>query len=147
VLTVLGAIGYITQQKHKTTPLPSGPILDGTYRVVYDTTKRKDNGAPAPPQPDTDNTSWWAYRSHCGSSIGCVATGTKLDPHNPRVMLAPASTAVLHFADGHWKDTPPRFQNDEPKCLGVDGKVVAGTELPFSRMSAAIRARWFRSLF
>ena len=128
VLTVIGAIGYITQQKHTTTPSPPGAILDGTYRLVYDTTKRTDNGAPVPPQPDTDNTSWWAYRSLCGSSAGCVATGTKLDPHNPQVMLTPAFTAVLHFADGHWQDTPPRFQNDEPKCLGVDGKVVAGTE-------------------
>ncbi len=128
VLTVIGAIGYITQQKHTTTPSPPGAILDGTYRLVYDTTKRTDNGAPVPLQPDTDNTSWWAYRSLCGSSAGCVATGTKLDPHNPQVMLTPAFTAVLHFADGHWQDTPPRFQNDEPKCLGVDGKVVAGTE-------------------
>jgi serine/threonine-protein kinase len=127
-LTVIAAFGYTTQQMHKTTPSPPGAILDGTYRLVYDTTKRTDNGAPAPPQPNTDNTSWWAYRSLCTSSIGCVAIGTKFDPHNPRVMLTPASTAVLHFADGHWKDTPPRFQNDEPKCLGVDGKVVAGTE-------------------
>jgi serine/threonine-protein kinase len=128
LLTVIGAIGYINQQKHKTTPSPPGAILDGTYRLVYDTTKRTDNGAPAPPQPNSDNTSWWSYRSLCRSSTGCVATGTKLDPHNPQVMLTPASTAVLHFADGHWQDTPPRFQNDEPKCLGVDGKVVAGTE-------------------
>jgi serine/threonine-protein kinase len=127
-LTVIGATGYITQQKHKTTPSPPGAVLDGTYRLVYDTTKRTDNGAPAPPQPGTDNTSWWAYRSLCRSSTGCVAIGTKLDSHNPQVMLTPASTAVLHFADGHWQDTPPRFQNDEPKCLGVDGNVVAGTE-------------------
>ena len=127
-LTVIGAIGYITQQKHKATPSPPGAVLDGTYRLVYDTTKRTDNGAPVPPQPDTDNSSWWAYHSLCGSSTGCVATGTKLDPHNPQVMLTPAFTAVLHFADGRWQDTSPRFQNDEPKCLGVDGKVVAGTE-------------------
>jgi serine/threonine-protein kinase len=128
VLTVIGYIDNITQQKHKTTPSPPGAILDGTYRLVYDTTRRTDNGAPVPPQPNTDNTSWWAYRSLCGSSTGCVATGTKLDPHNPQVVLTPALTAVLHFADGHWQDTPPRFQNDESKCLGVDGKVVAGTE-------------------
>ena len=127
-LTIIGAIGYITQQKHKTTAFPPAAVLDGTYRLVYDTTKRTDNGAPAPPQPSTDNTSWWAYRSLCRSSRECVATGTKLDPHNPRATLTPASTAVLHFADGHWKDTPPRFQNDEPKCLGADGKVMAGTE-------------------
>jgi serine/threonine protein kinase, bacterial len=127
-LTVIGATGYLTQQKHNTTPIPPGAILDGTYRLVYDTTKRTDNGAPAPPQPNTDNTSWWAYRSLCRSSKECVAIGTKLDSHNPTVMLTPASTAVLHFADGLWRDTPPRFQNDEPKCLGADGKVVAGTE-------------------
>lgn len=126
-LIAIGAIGYIAQQKHKTIASPPAAILDGTYRLVYDTTKRLDNGAPAPPQPNTDDTSWWAYRSLCRST-GCVATGTKLDPHNPRVLLTPVSTAVLHFADGHWKDTPPRFLNDEPKCLGADGKVVAGTE-------------------
>ncbi len=128
VLAVIGAIGYITQQKHQTTPSPPGAVLDGTYRMVYDATKRTDNGGPAPPQPNTDNISWWAYRSLCGSSTRCVSTGTKLDPHNPQVMLTPAFSAVLHFADGHWQDTAPRFQNDEPKCLGVDGKVVAGTE-------------------
>ena len=127
-LIAIGAIGYIAQQKHKTMPSPPAAALDGTYRLVYDTTKRLDNGAPAPPEPNTDDTSWWAYRSLCRSSTGCVATGTKLDPHNPQIALTPASTSVLHFADGHWKDTPPRFQNDEPKCLGADGKVVAGTE-------------------
>jgi serine/threonine-protein kinase len=135
VLTVFGAIGYITQQKHNTTSSPPGAILDGTYRLVYDTTKRTDNGAPGPPQPNTDNISWWAYRSLCGSSTRCVATGTKLDPHNQQVMLTPAFRAVLHFADGHWQDTPPRFQNDEPKCLGVDGKVVAGTETMLTERS------------
>jgi serine/threonine protein kinase, bacterial len=128
VLAVISVIGYITQQKHTTTPPPPVAILDGTYRLVYDATKRTDNGAPGAGQPSTDNTSWWAYRSSCGPATGCVGTGTKLDPHNLQVMLTPAVTTVLHFADGRWQDTPPRYQNEEPMCLGVDGKVVAGTE-------------------
>jgi serine/threonine-protein kinase len=135
VLTVIGAIGYLTQQKQKTTPSLPGAILDGTYRLVYDTTKRTDNGAPVSSQTDPDNSSWWAYRSLCKSSTGCIAAGTKLDPRNPEVMLTPTFADVLSFADGHWQERPPRFQNDEPKCLGDDGKVVAGTETMVPAMS------------
>jgi serine/threonine-protein kinase len=135
VLTVIGAIGYLTQQKQKTTPSLPGAILDGTYRLVYDTTKRTDNGAPVSSQTEPDNSSWWAYRSLCKSSTGCIAAGTKLDPRNPEVMLTPTFADVLSFADGHWQERPPRFQNDEPKCLGDDGKVVAGTETMVPAMS------------
>jgi serine/threonine protein kinase, bacterial len=107
-------------------PTPPAAVLDGTYRLVYDYTKRTFNGAPAP-LPNTDNTLWWAFRSLC-TSTGCVATGTGLDKTNPKVMRTPAVTSVLHFADGHWQQTPDRIQQDQPRCLGVDGKVVAGAE-------------------
>jgi hypothetical protein len=50
-------------------------------------------------------------------------------------MFAPASTAVLLFADGHWQEAPQRFQTDQPYCLGIDGKVVAGKETATSAKS------------
>ena len=137
VLTAVGVIGYMNRPKHNTasTPSPPAAVLDGTYRLVYDDTKRTINGAPTPPPPpNTDNTSWWAFRSLCRST-GCVATGTGLDTNNPQVMRTPAVTSVLHFTDGHWRETPDRSQRDEPKCLGVDGRVVAGKETVTSAWS------------
>jgi serine/threonine protein kinase, bacterial len=125
-LAAAGAIGYLSPQKHTITAYPPAAVLDGTYRLVYDYTKRTHNGAPSPSQQNAD--SLWAFRSLCGSSTGCVATGTKIDPHNPQVVLTPVTTAVLHFADGHWQEMLARDTQDEPKCLGADGKVLAGTE-------------------
>jgi hypothetical protein len=41
-------------------------------------------------------------------------------------MRTPAVSSVLHFTDGHWQQTPRRTQVDEQRCLGADGKIVAG---------------------
>ena len=138
VLVAVGVIGHMNQPKHNTASTPSPPtaVLDGTYRMVYDVTKETVNGAPFPEaQPNTDNTRWWAFRSLC-SSTGCVATGTALDKNNQQVISTPAFTSVLHFADGRWQQTTTdRFQVDNPQCLGVDGKVVAGADTETSAWS------------
>jgi serine/threonine protein kinase, bacterial len=129
VLVAVGLIGYTNQPKHNTasTPSPPAAVLDGTYRVVYDFTKGTTNGAPNPAKSNTDNIHWWAFRSLC-TSTGCVATGTQLDTNNPKIGLNPAVTSVLHFADGRWQETPNRSQVDYDRCLGVDGKVIAGAD-------------------
>jgi serine/threonine protein kinase, bacterial len=127
-LAGIGAIGYIRQQKHKTSSPPPAAVLDGTYSLHYDDTKRTENGARSPSsQPKTEDTQW-AFRSRCGSYKGCNAAGTEIDPHNPKVALTPGFTAVLHFADGHWQETLQRRQMDEARCLGPGDEVAAGTE-------------------
>ena len=107
----------------------SGPTLEGTYRFVYDLTKQTINGSPGPPppQPDSDNIRWFAFRSVC-KTTGCVATGTALDAKNPQVPSTPPGTRIAHFTDGQWQATPDRTQQDQPQCLGVDGKIVAGSD-------------------
>jgi serine/threonine protein kinase, bacterial len=130
LLTAIAVIGPIHQAKHNAAPVhagtPSRPVtvLDGTYRLVSDGAKRTSNGAP---DPGTDNTTWWAFRSLCGSA-GCVATAAGLDNTNPKLIRSPAITAALHFADGQWQQMPFPSQVDYPRCLGADGKVVAGAE-------------------
>ena len=128
VLIAVGVIGYTHQPKRNAavTPSPPAAVLDGTYRLVYDYEKETMNGA-ANPESHTDNITWWAFRSVCPSTV-CVATGTQLDTNNPKIGFTPAVTSVLHFADGHWRETPRRVPFDLPQCLGVDGKIVAGTE-------------------
>ena len=88
---------------------------------------KRNNGAPIP-QPKTDNTTWWAFRSSC-SSTGCVATGTELDKINHQVASTPAATDILHFADNHWQDSTP-LQDQVPmqRCLGANREVTAGEE-------------------
>ena len=87
---------------------------------------------PWKPGPDDDR--WYAFRSLC-TTTGCVATGTKLDNKNPQAMYTPAVTSVWHFTDNHWQETPIRSQENYPKCLGVDGKIVAGARTEASSYS------------
>lgn len=85
-------------------PAAAGPALNGTYRVDLDMTHQTVNGVPAIPGPNA--THWWGFRSLCASS-GCVATGARLSDTNHQ---EPGGVPhVLHFADGHWQDTPYLF--------------------------------------
>jgi serine/threonine-protein kinase len=85
------------------TPAPpvAGPVLDGTYRLDYDNAKRTINGAPTANR--STDTHWWAFRSMCAPT-GCVAAGAELTDENQQEPAGDAN--VLHFADGHWQDTP-----------------------------------------
>jgi serine/threonine-protein kinase len=127
-ITTAGVVGYRIEKNTAASKMsPTAAVLDGTYRLVFDPKQVTTNGAPTPKPPSPVDTGWWAFRSLCRTS-GCTATGTKLDPHNPQVMEDPPVTSVLQFADGRWHETPTRSQRDRPRCLGVDGKVVAGKE-------------------
>ncbi|WP_156623223.1 hypothetical protein [Mycobacterium sp. 1164966.3] len=132
VLTVIGwMIGYLIEHRIFAAPTSTpaataaGPVLVGAYRMDYDGAKRTKNGT-LDPSTDTSN-AWWAFRSSC-KPTGCVATGTKLDDHNPQVAHTPADTDELHFVDGHWQGAPVQGQNQQQRCLGADGKVIAGAE-------------------
>jgi serine/threonine-protein kinase len=57
---------------------PAGPVLEGVYRLNFDPSKAMTNGAANPMQPHPRDTSYWAFRSDCGSA-DCVATGVGLD--------------------------------------------------------------------
>ena len=138
LVTVIGVLGYMRQPTRQTpsapaastpadhTPARPAVVLDGTYRLDYDYSKQTINGAPYA-KPNTDNTSWWAFRSSCAST-GCVATGTLLDTNNHQVAHAPAKTANARFVDGQWQESPIQRQMPEPRCLGANGNVVAGAD-------------------
>jgi serine/threonine protein kinase, bacterial len=127
VLTATGVIGHMIEKNNTASkPAPAAAVLDGTYRLDYDLAKQTSNGAPAP-QPNTDNSTWWAFRSLC-TSTGCVATGTGLDKNNHQVARTPAITAVSHFVDARWQAALGPRQEPEQRCLGADGKVVATGE-------------------
>jgi hypothetical protein len=85
-------------------PTVAGPTLNGTYSVDIDNAHqtRKDGVPITKPRPN--QTHWYALRSLCTSS-GCVATGAELFADNHQ-MPAGTGPLVLHFADGHWQDTP-----------------------------------------
>jgi serine/threonine protein kinase, bacterial len=140
LVTAIGVAGYVMQPTRKpasapaantasvpTTSTPPRPpaLLDGTYRFDYDYEKQTINGAPYAVHT-TDTTGWWAFHSSCRSS-GCVATATQLDTNNPRVARTPAQSAVYRFVDGHWQSESVQRQLTQPRCLGADGQVVAGT--------------------
>jgi serine/threonine-protein kinase len=136
-LTAAGFIGYVVHRSHNTTSTPAstaGPpaaVLSGTYRAVFDWTKRTINGAPFAPPPNADTVNWWAFRSLC-TSTGCVATVVGLNKSNPQVLdLSTSDVRDYHFADGHWQETPYRRQVNYNSCLGENGAIVAGarTEL------------------
>jgi serine/threonine protein kinase, bacterial len=139
LLTVVGVIAYVTQPTNKTAPAAHGipapatstvarpaVLLDGTYRFDYDYEKQTINGAPFAIHT-TDNTAWWAFRSSCGST-GCIATATQLDTNNPQVAHTPAQSGDYRFVDNHWQSTPSQRQLAQPRCLGANGQVVAGTD-------------------
>jgi serine/threonine-protein kinase len=141
LVAAIGIVGYAMQPAKNTAsapaantasaPAPSTPprppaLLDGTYRFDYDYEKQTINGAPYAVHT-SDTTSWWAFRSSCGST-GCVATATQLDTKNPQVARTPAQSADYRFVDGHWQSAPVQRQLDQPRCLGADGQVVAGAD-------------------
>jgi hypothetical protein len=108
-------------------PAAAGPVLDGTYRVDYDLAKQTQNGEQTQPSWAFLSSSWWGFRSMC-TPTGCVATGTQPDDNNHQAARTPAYPHVLHFVDGHWQAAPVQGQIHQPRCLGANGKVVAGAE-------------------
>jgi hypothetical protein len=106
-------------------PPITGQALDGIFRVDFDYAKQTISGATVANPPPSDSL-WWAFRSMC-SMAGCVATGVALATENPSKQDGSVrATDVLHFADGHWQDTPA-FRAST-KCPGATSGTVADNE-------------------
>jgi serine/threonine protein kinase, bacterial len=117
----------VTGAPAASTPVPAaaGPVLDGTYRLDYDLTKQTANGAPT--IGGSAETHWWAFRSLC-TPTGCVATGSGLaDPNHNE---AKGAAHVLHFANGHWQDTP--YLQTPAQCPGTSETVTDTSTLSWS---------------
>jgi serine/threonine-protein kinase len=105
----------------------AGPVLDGMYRLDYDPSQSRTSGAANPRQPQPTDISYWAFRSHCGST-DCIATGVGLNHDNPQIARTPGISTILGFLDGHWRDAVPPEQINAPNCLAEDGSIGPGTD-------------------
>jgi serine/threonine-protein kinase len=102
-------------------PKPGGPVLNGTYQLTYDRTKRTTNGVPI--RHDGSDTNWWAFRSACTTN-GCAATGAELDDANHQVASTAdgGETDTLRFVGGYWQGAP---QQERVGCRQPNGQVRA----------------------
>ncbi len=102
-------------------PTTSGPVLNGTYRLDYDQSKRTGNGVAI--RQDGDTTNWLAFRSVC-TTAGCAATGTQLDDaiHQVASTTDGGQTDTLRFVGGYWQGAP---QQQRVGCLQPNGQVRA----------------------
>jgi len=101
-----------------------GPVLNGTYKLDYDQTKRATNGVSI--RHDGAATNWWAFRSACTTN-GCVATGTKLDDATHQVASTTdgGETDTLRFVGGYWQGTPAQ---ERVGCVLPNGQVRAAQQ-------------------
>jgi len=84
--------------------LPAGsPVLDGAYRIEYDSPNATVNGNRVRPTPATYY--WIAFRSLC-TATRCVATAVELDDNNHQGPVAGRGLNLFQFTDGHWQTTP-----------------------------------------
>jgi serine/threonine protein kinase, bacterial len=102
-------------------PVPTttgGPVLNGTYKLDYDQSKRTTNGVAI--RHNGPGTGWWAFRSACTTN-GCAATGTALDDatHQTASSTDGGQTDTLHFVGGYWQGAP---QQDRLDCNLPNGQ-------------------------
>jgi serine/threonine protein kinase, bacterial len=99
----------------------SGPVLNGTYQLTYDQSKRTGNGIQI--RHDGAATNWWAFHSTCTTN-GCAATGTQLDDATHQVASTTdgGQTDTLRFVGGYWQGTP---QQERVGCTQPNGQVRA----------------------
>ncbi len=99
----------------------SGPVLNGTYKLDYDRSKRTTNGVPI--RHDGADTNWWAFHSACTTN-GCAATGTQLDDatHQVANITDGGQTDILRFVGGYWQGTPAQ---ERIGCRQANGQVRA----------------------
>ncbi|OBK21162.1 serine/threonine-protein kinase [Mycobacterium asiaticum] len=96
-------------------------VLDGTYRLDYDRSKKTSNGLGI--RHDGSTTDWWAFHSVCTTN-GCAATGVQLDNTNHQI----AATAgggqndTLRFVAGYWQGAP---QQERVACRQLNGPAGA----------------------
>lgn len=86
-------------------------VLNGTYRLDYDRSKRTSNGLGI--RHNGASTDWWAFHSVCTTN-GCAATGIQLDNSNHLVASTAqgGQTDTLRFVAGYWQGTPQRKRVD-----------------------------------
>jgi hypothetical protein len=105
-----------------------GPSLNGTYRLIFDSSKGFVNGG-LPRRVESDKV-LWAFRSSCTQERGCIAAATALNPNDTNTAYAPAFTAVLRFDkdSGEWGSWPSNVPviNQGP-CLGPGYSIVGPT--------------------
>ncbi len=102
-------------------PTTSGTVLDGTYKLDYDQTKRTTNGIPI--RHSGAGTNWWAFHSVCTTN-GCAATGTRLDDATHQVADTTGGGQIdtLRFVGGYWQGAP---QQERVGCRGPNGQPAA----------------------
>jgi serine/threonine protein kinase, bacterial len=131
VIVAIFATFYVVERKNNIASKspPRAAVLDGTYRLDYNSAQQTVMGSPNPPpasEPQTD-TVWIAYRSTC-TSAGCVATGTSLDKNNRQNPSTPSSTSEYHFFDDQWQRLPRRTQVQHQNCSVIDDNEVPGSD-------------------
>lgn len=102
-------------------PTGKGPVLNGTYQLTYDRSKRTTNGVPIHHRGADSN--WWAFRSACTTN-GCAASGTQLDDTNHQVASTTdgGQTDTLRFVGGYWQGAPAQ---ERVGCSLSNGQVRA----------------------
>lgn len=94
-----------------TQPVPSAPLLDGTFRIDF----APEMTANDLKLPNQTLTTWWAFRTGCRPE-GCVATAMKLDDEtHQKAATGPAEfasllTKELQYVDGKWRELPPEAE-------------------------------------
>lgn len=90
-----------------TTYAPSQPVLDGTYRLVFDESRATLSTNEVNTETGT-RTSWWAFRSRCVTANLCSAAGVKLDDtyHTVRASGAVITDNTLNWNNGEWAEIP-----------------------------------------
>jgi serine/threonine-protein kinase len=103
------------------TPTNKGPVLNGTYQLTYDRSKKTTNGIPI--RHDGTTANWWAFRSVCTTN-GCAATGTQLDDatHQTVSTTDGGQADTLRFVAGYWQGTPVQ---ERVGCRLPNGQVTA----------------------
>ena len=103
------------------TPTNKGPVLNGTYQLTYDRSKKTTNGIPI--RHDGTTANWWAFRSVCTTN-GCAATGTQLDDatHQAVSTTDGGQADTLRFVAGYWQGAPVQ---ERVGCRLPNGQVTA----------------------
>lgn len=90
-------------------PTAGGAVLNGTYRLDYDQSRRTTNGIGI--RHGGADTDWWAFRSVC-TTKGCAATGARLDDANHQLPSnADGGQAdTLRYVGGYWQGAPEQLR-------------------------------------
>ncbi len=92
-------------------PIPTAPLLDGTFRLDF----APEMSANDLKLPNPTLTTWWAFRTGCRPE-GCVATVVKLDDetHQKAAVAQKGSvdllSKALQYVDTKWRELPPEVE-------------------------------------